>query len=216
MDIRVAGGAREGDLVVGNVYDKYGSRNPVVRRIMAGFDAAMTELVDRAAPRSVHEVGCGEGHWVLRWNRQGLPARGSDVSATAIELARENARQAGLPPDLFHARSIYDLRPGRDGADLIVCSEVLEHLDTPEAGLRALQRIVERHAILSVPREPLWRALNLARGGYVTALGNTPGHVNHWSARGFLRLVSEYFEVVEVRRPVPWTMVLCRPKPGPV
>jgi 2-polyprenyl-3-methyl-5-hydroxy-6-metoxy-1,4-benzoquinol methylase len=211
MKVRISGGAEDDGLVVGNAYDKYGSHNPIVRRIMAGFESAMTELVDSAGPSSLHEVGCGEGYWVLRWNEEGLSARGSDVSTRVIELARENAARKNLPPALFEARSIFELQPGRDGADLIVCSEVLEHLETPEAGLRALQRVVERYVILSVPREPLWRALNVARGSYVSALGNTPGHVSHWSRKSFLRLASEYFDVVEVRTPLPWTVALCRP-----
>ncbi len=215
MKVRIAGGPEEGGLVVGNAYDKYGSSNPIVRRIMAGFESALGELVSRANPANIHEVGCGEGYWVLRWRREGLAARGTDVSPTAIALARENADREDLPPTLFETRSIYELRPGRDAADLLVCTEVLEHLQTPEAGLRALQRVTEGHLIVSVPREPLWRALNLVRGSYLSTLGNTPGHLQHWSARGFERLVSDYFQVVAVRHPLPWTMLLCRPRPRP-
>jgi len=61
-----------------------------------------------------------------------------------------------------------------------------------------------------VPREPIWRALNLARGKYVRDLGNTPGHLGHWSRRGFLELLGGRLEVVAVRTPLPWTMALCR------
>jgi 2-polyprenyl-3-methyl-5-hydroxy-6-metoxy-1,4-benzoquinol methylase len=211
MKVRIAGGVLEDGLVAGNTYDKYASSNPVVKRIMAGFDLAMNALVARASPSTIHEVGCGEGYWTMRWAKEGLVVRGTDASARVIELARENAARANLPPALFEARSIYELEPGRDGADLVVCSEVLEHLEVPEAGLRALQRVVEGYLLLSVPREPLWRGLNLLRGSYLSAWGNTPGHLNHWSRGSFVRLASEYFEVVEVRTPLPWTMVLCKP-----
>jgi hypothetical protein len=61
-----------------------------------------------------------------------------------------------------------------------------------------------------VPREPLWRALNLARGAYVRDLGDTPGHVNHWSRRAFTALLARHGEVVEARAPLPWTMLLVR------
>ncbi|MBZ9922623.1 class I SAM-dependent methyltransferase, partial [Mesorhizobium sp. BR1-1-7] len=104
----------------------------------------------------------------------------------------------------------YEVMPERDGADLIVCCEVMEHLEEPQKALQALQRIARSDLILSVPREPLWRALNLARGKYVSALGNTPGHLQHWSQRGFISLVSQFFEVVEVLSPLPWTMLHCR------
>jgi hypothetical protein len=63
---------------------------------------------------------------------------------------------------------------------------------------------------VSVPREPLWRALNVARGAYLAQLGNTPGHVNHWSKRAFVSLLGRYGEVVEARSPFPWTMLLVR------
>jgi len=211
MSIRISGGATENGVVVGNAYDKYGAHNPLVKWMMQGFESALAGLVDRASPSAIHEIGCGEGYWVLRWHEQGLKVKGSDFSIGVIDLARENAVACGLPPELFEARSIYDLESGRDDADLVVCCEVLEHLEWPEAALRVLQRVVGRHLILSVPREPLWRVLNLARGRYLADWGNTPGHIQHWSQSDFVRLISAYFEVIEIRTPLPWTMLLCRP-----
>ena len=72
-----------------------------------------------------------------------------------IDLARANAVADGIPTDLFRQRSIYDLKPNEDGADLIVCCEVLEHLEDPQLGLAALRSVVTDHLIISVPREPL-------------------------------------------------------------
>jgi len=212
MNVKISGGGKENGVVFGNTYDKYGSQNPIVKWIMRGFESALTELVDKASPTSINEIGCGEGYWVLRWNTQGMQARGCDFSNRVIELARENAMNELLSPVLFETRCIYDLALGRDSADLVVCCEVLEHLEHPEAGLEALQSVVERHLIVSVPREPLWCALNLARGKYIANFGNTLGHIQHWSKGGFVRMVSKYFEVIEVRSPLPWTMLLCRPK----
>lgn len=213
MGIKVAGGVRENGVVVGNAYDKYGSRNWLVKRIMAGFELALSGLVERAAPKSIHEIGCGEGYWVLRWLEEGRQARGCDFSSHAIDLARQNADARALDSEcVFDVKSIYDLQSAEDSADLVVCCEVLEHLEDPDAGMRALQRVATGHLILSVPREPLWCVLNLARGKYIGSLGNTPGHLQHWSARGFVRWVEQYFEVIEVRSPLPWTMLLCRPR----
>jgi 2-polyprenyl-3-methyl-5-hydroxy-6-metoxy-1,4-benzoquinol methylase len=213
MNIRISGGAKENGVVVGNAYDKYGSRNPVVAWMMRGFESALSGFVAKAAPKSIHEIGCGEGYWVLRWNEQGLPARGSDFSRNVIEIARENALKRGLPQSLFAPpRSIYDLDADQDSADLVVCCEVLEHLENPEAALMALQRLNMQYLIVSVPREPLWRSLNLLRGKYVMRWGNTPGHIQHWSKNGFIELVSGYFEVIETKSPLPWTMLLCRPR----
>lgn len=209
-EVKVAGGLREDGVEIGNVFDKYGSRNPIVKRLMRGFHDALADFVARAKPESIHEVGCGEGFWVLTWQKQGIAARGSDFSTQVIDIARANAKAQGVAPDLFEARSLYELQADADRADLIVCCEVLEHLEHPEDGLKALQRIATDYVIVSVPREPIWRALNLARGKYPGQLGNTPGHVQHWSRRSFVGLVSQYFDVVAVRTPLPWTMLLCR------
>lgn len=212
MSIKIAGGAKENGIVIGNTYDKYGSRNPIVKWMMNGFESTLSELVNKASPESIHEIGCGEGYWVLSWNEKGLSARGCDFSVDVIDIARENAKKQALSPSLFEARSIYDLDTVQDSADLVVCCEVLEHLEDPESGLKALQRVARKHLIVSVPQEPLWCALNLARGKYITRFGNTPGHLQHWSKRSFVELVSKYFEIIEIRSPLPWTMLLCRPR----
>ncbi len=52
----------------------------------------------------------------------------------------------------------------------------------------------------------------MARGKYVRNLGNTPGHIQHWSSRQFEELVGSRFDVVAVQRPFPWTMVRARVK----
>jgi len=208
--MKISEGLREGGIVVGNNYNKYSTQNPIARRLMRGFSESLSALVSKAAPETIHEVGCGEGYWTLAWHQQGMQVKGSDFSEQVIALAQENAAEQGLPPTLFSRRSIYELAQGDDSADLIVCCEVLEHLDDPEAGLAALRRVATRNIILSVPREPLWCALNLARGKYWSSLGNTPGHIQHWSSRAFVDLVQKYFEVQEIRKPLPWTMLLCK------
>ena len=210
--MKVSGGIKEGGVVVGNTYDKYGSQNPIAKRLMSGFSGALSGLVEKASPNTIHEIGCGEGYWVMQWNKEGIQARGSDFSAQVIEIARSNATGNGLPADVYMQRSIYDVEAAQDSADLIVCCEVLEHIENPEAGLEALQRIATKHVIISVPREPIWCALNLARGKYLSKLGNTPGHIQHWSRSNFVTLVSQYFDIVELKSPLPWTMLLARVK----
>lgn len=129
------------------------------------------------------------------------------MSPEVIEEARAWTRRKGLEIP-YCVRDLYGFEPKRDGAELIVCCEVLEHLDDPEPALEVLTRLARPWLILSVPRESLWRTLNLLRESNVRRLGNTPGHLQHWSKNGFIDLLSEYARPVEVRSPMPWTMVL--------
>jgi 2-polyprenyl-3-methyl-5-hydroxy-6-metoxy-1,4-benzoquinol methylase len=192
----------------GNVYDKYSTPNPIERRLVSGFLAQLMQLVDQTAAGEAHEVGCGEGELALRLAGRGLRVRGSDAFAEVIGEARRRAAAAGADV-AYETRSVQELDPEHDAAELVLCCEVLEHLDDPAAALETLTELAQPWLIVSVPREPLWRALNLARLKYVRDLGNTPGHLSHWSRGGFLRFLEPRLEVVDVRSPLPWTMVLC-------
>ena len=180
---------------------------------MDGFLGRLEQLVDRTGAREAHEIGCGEGELAIRLARRGLDVRGSDASSEVIAEAGRRARAAGLELE-FKAAPVEALKPAEDAAELIVCCEVMEHLDDPQAALEKVARLASPWAIISVPREPLWRLLNLARLQYVSELGNTPGHLQHWSRRGFVRFVERRLELVELHSPPPWTMALCRSDRG--
>jgi 2-polyprenyl-3-methyl-5-hydroxy-6-metoxy-1,4-benzoquinol methylase len=197
------------EVPTGNTYDKYGSSNPVVKRLMGGFHSTLDELWARAAPRSILDVGCGEGVLTAEWAERLGDARVVGIDLDDPKLRAEWARR--VRPNLeFRVEEATSLSFADDEFDLACAIEVLEHVPEPEATLAEMARVASGHLLVSVPREPLWRALNVARGAYWRDLGNTPGHVNHWSRREFVALLSRYGTVEEARSPFPWTMVLVR------
>jgi ubiquinone/menaquinone biosynthesis C-methylase UbiE len=193
----------------GNTYDKYGSTNRFVRRLMASFEGALDELFARAAPESVLDVGCGEGGLTTQWAAR--LAGGTVVGIDLPDPKLEAHWRASDRPNLeFTTGRAEELPFGSDEFDLVAAIETLEHVADPERAVAELARVARRHVLVSVPREPLWRMLNVMRGAYVRQLGNTPGHVNHWSKHGFAQLLARHGEVIETRSPFPWTMVLLR------
>src|ERR1700733_4019296 len=202
-------------IVTGNTYDKYGSTNPVVRRLMAGFERDLDELFELAKPGSVLDVGCGEGVLVHQWAQRlaarnpADPARvvGIDLEEESIQAGWAERQAANLEYRVMEAAN---LPFADDEFDLASAIEVLEHVPDPEHTVSEMARCAERYLLVSAPREPLWRMLNMARGAYWPALGNTPGHLNHWSRRSFTQLLARYGRVMEVRSPFPWTMLLVR------
>jgi 2-polyprenyl-3-methyl-5-hydroxy-6-metoxy-1,4-benzoquinol methylase len=202
-------GAAAAEVPTGNTFDKYGSKNPVVRRLMSGFHETLDELWARAAPSSVLDVGCGEGVLTLQWAERLGDRRvvGIDLDDPKLRAEWDRRRRPNLE---FRAEEATRLTFADDEFDLAAAIEVLEHVPEPEATLAEMARVARNHLLVSVPREPLWRGLNMARGAYWRELGNTPGHVNHWSKRDFVSLLSRYGAVEEARSPFPWTMLLVR------
>jgi 2-polyprenyl-3-methyl-5-hydroxy-6-metoxy-1,4-benzoquinol methylase len=199
----------EEGIVTGNTYDKYGSSNPLVKRMMAGFERDLDELLEHADPASLLDVGCGEGVLVHQWAQRLADRRvvGIDLEEESIQAGWTQRTAANLEYRVMRAENL----PFADNEFGVACAiEVLEHVPDPEHTLAEMARCAEHHLLVSVPREPQWRMLNMARGAYWSALGNTPGHLNHWSRRSFVALLARYGEVLEVRSPFPWTMLLVR------
>jgi 2-polyprenyl-3-methyl-5-hydroxy-6-metoxy-1,4-benzoquinol methylase len=197
--------------VTGNTYDKYGSSNPVVRRLMATFERDLGQLFESVDPASVLDVGCGEAILTHKWATARPQSRvvGFDLEDPVIQAEWEQRRAPNLEYRILRAQEPFPFAEGEFA--LATAIEVLEHVPDPEHTLAEMTRCARGgHLLVSVPREPLWRALNTARGAYVRQLGNSPGHINHWSKRGFVSLVSRFGEVREVRSPFPWTMLLAR------
>lgn len=156
------------------------------------------------------EVGCGAGFSSQRL-REWLPSETnyavSDIGASLVKKAQR--RNPNVP---VVQQSVYELALPDKAVDVLIMMEVLEHLDRPDVALKELARVTRHHVLVSTPREPIWQALNMVRGKYVTSLGNTPGHIQHWSSVGLCRKVSPWFEVRAMRQPLPWTILLLSPR----
>lgn len=190
----------------GNSYDKYAAEHPLERRLVGRFLRTLDDLLPARPPRRVLEVGMGEGEITAR-----VRARYPDATVVGIDLfdpsLAEHWRARG------HVAAFADVArlPFPDATfDLVLGIEVLEHVTDPVQALDEVRRVGTDRFLLSVPREPIWRVANMARGRYLRDLGNTPGHVNHWSTRSFRGLVDGFFEVEDTRTPLPWTVVSAR------
>ncbi|RKQ90249.1 methyltransferase family protein [Solirubrobacter pauli] len=194
----------------GNVYDKYDTRNPVVRHLMRRFFAELDALVDPLAPGDLLDVGCGEGRVTEHLAERFAPdARVVGLDRDVPELraawaAREAPRIERMTGDA-HALPFAD-----DAFDVVTLIEMLQLVTDPPRALDEALRVARRAIVVTVPDEPLWRALNLARGAYVRERGNTPGHIHHWSRAAFADLLAARGEVVSLRRCRPWLLAVVR------
>jgi SAM-dependent methyltransferase len=192
---------------------KHESRNPIQRALIGNFTRAMLRLIATHKPRTILDVGCGEGYMLEAIANAGADAElaGLDLNPHAIDDARARlGDRARL--EVRDARELADLG---ERFDLVMMLEVLEHLDDPAAMLPLLGRLSRKYVLLSVPWEPCFRGLNLLRGKNVRALGNDPEHIQHWGRRSFRRFVEGRFRPVATPQVFPWVMVLAaNDRPG--
>lgn len=198
--------------IVGNTYDKYATKNPIARAMTNGFLSSVTELFNSVSPDSVLEVGCGEGHLSqhLLNNSVRRPS-----SLRACDLSIDQVAEGLDPMIQFEVASIYELPYEDNSYDLVVCCEVLEHLEEPSKGLSELCRVAKQSVLISTPWEPVWRMLNMARGKYLSDFGNTPGHIQNFSRSELINLASSHMRITDKKTPLPWTILLGKPLDKP-
>ncbi|MBI3572874.1 MAG: class I SAM-dependent methyltransferase, partial [Candidatus Kerfeldbacteria bacterium] len=161
---------------------KYLGSNPVQQWFLRRFLDRLVDMIASQQPVSILEVGCGEGY-LLNQIHERLPdvkKQGYDVFEAALHEGRRL-----FPKLTLETGDIYDLPDDDSSWDLVVASEVLEHLANPDAALRELQRVAKRAVVLTVPHEPWFRLGNLGRLQNLSRFGNHPEHVNLWTKRQF-------------------------------
>jgi ubiquinone/menaquinone biosynthesis C-methylase UbiE len=191
---------------IGNHYNKEEATHPLEKKLVAGFTAALEGLLPASAS-SVLEVGCGEGDQLQKVLQRVGADRVVGLDLVDVELEGSWAGLTGV--DLLWG-SAYDLPFPSDSFDLVLALEMLEHVDEPDTVLAEIARVATGPVIISVPWEPVWRLGNLARRRYVRELGNTPGHIQHYTRRSIINRIGRHLDVVDVRKPFPWTFVLAQ------
>lgn len=184
--------------------DKYTKSGSIGDFLVQNFFKTIGQLAPKNVT-SVLEVGCGAGYSMQHLQK----FFGPNVSYTACDIDPELVtltKQKNPNVTCLNA-SIYELPFPDHSFDMVVCLEVLEHLEYPEKALSELARVSKHYIIASTPREPMWRVLNMMRGKYWSDFGNTPGHINHWSSHGLRKLLGKYFDIIKVAKPIPWTII---------
>ncbi len=197
---------------------KYHTKNPIYNYLVNGFNSTVKSyfenVKDIEKPKRILEIGVGEGQ-ITELCLSVFPDAtfiAADIAKGILDVAQENL-SAYSDRVSFEVQDITKLTFDDNSFDMVICCEVLEHVPGPRVGMAELSRVLKPggHAVLSVPNEPLWRVLNMARGYYWKDFGNTPGHVNHWSTSAFRKdIVDHNFMVIKTARPLPWSMFLCR------
>lgn len=187
-------------------YRKHTHWNPIQRALIAYFYWIVFRLLRKIKPNKILDVGCGEGFTLnkLRENKIGNYIEGVEYLQDAIDLGKK------LYPEIkIKKGNIYSLPYINNQFDMVLCTEVLEHLDDPVKGLKEIIRVSKKYCLISVPNEPFFMLENLVRLKNVSRWGNDLDHRNHWSYFSFKKfLKKEKIKIVEYKAPLPLPLLI--------
>jgi len=189
---------------------KYNNRNPIHRLALGRFFDRIAAELDTLQPPSVLEFGCGEGLFLKEVQQRGVRFEdyvGLDLRDDALATARSLH-----PRRRFENAELFRWKAPEEGFDLVIASQVLEHIPDPDPTLARLVEMCSGQLLLTVPLEPWFRILNFVRGRDLRRLGNHPEHVNLWTFSRFRSFVADHAEVVRAYRVFPFTVVIAKPK----
>ena len=190
-------------------YRKHTSKNPLQKFLIDNFKKTLAKEVKKLNVNSILDGGAGEGFTLeyLRVRNIGKTYEGIDFFGKAVEIGSKIHPKITLKKE-----SIYELPYKDNSFDLVLSTEVLEHLKEPKIALKEIVRVSKKYVLLSVPNEPIFMLSNLLRGKNVSRFGNDIEHINHWGFLGFERFVKENVgikvHVLSKKYPFPWTMLV--------
>ena len=187
-------------------YKKYTSKNPFQRFLIENFYKILLQIIGNLKAETILDAGCGEGFTLVRLQNLGSAKRleGIDYSLEVIALGKK------MHPALILRQGDINIMPYNNNCfDLVICSEVLEHLEYPQKALKEIERVSKRYCLLSVPNEPFFMIANLLRGKNLSRLGNDIEHINHWSSKSFEKFVKENgWKPLVIKTSFPWVLIL--------
>jgi 2-polyprenyl-3-methyl-5-hydroxy-6-metoxy-1,4-benzoquinol methylase len=178
-------------IITGNHYDKYNSKNFLVKFIMNKYFFTLNSYLNRIKFNEILEIGCGEGNIIdfVKNKFKNISVTGYDIDESLIASLKKRYEKDSFGIKYLDSKDFSEKKK----YDLVLCLEVLEHIKNYPAALKNLSKIKSNYVLISVPNEPFFRLANVCRFKYLSRFGNTPGHVNNFSYFGFKKLIRKYF-----------------------
>lgn len=186
-------------------YQKNITKNPISKFFLDNFYTVLLDDLRELKPNSLLDAGCGEGFTLAKLKNAKICKKleGIEYIDDAIVLGKKIN-----PKIIIKKGTIYKLPYKANSFDVVLCTEVLEHLEEPEKALLELKRVAKKYLVLSVPNEPLFTIQRILRGKNVLRLGAHPEHLQHWSSGAFKQFVAKHVKILSDKTPLPWTLVV--------
>lgn len=159
--------------------------NYVYRDIVKMIDECLGK--NKIKNKKVLDYGCGAGTLSFYMSSKGISVVGVDISNDAVKMCKQNAAQFNLKNIDFINSGKIPRKIKRVKFDLIICSEVIEHVDADTKLIRGLAGLLKNNGsiIITTPsiNAPLYRM------GLLNEFDKRVGHLRRYSEEGLLRKI---------------------------
>lgn len=132
--------------------------NPLIRWQERHRRQGFLRMVDAKPGEVVADIGCESGYMASSLVERGCQVICVDIDPALLKLAQQ---RVGLDKAKYLVSDIRSIHLPDASVDVVIASEILEHVPDPEIGLRELIRITRPNGriFLSFPNEPLVLAI---------------------------------------------------------
>lgn len=128
-------------------YKKHQNQNPLQKALIDNFYTELFKMVKPLRAKTILDVGCGEGFTLQKLKEKGIGLKneGIDYSHDAVEMGNK------IYPELkIKQGDVYKLDYKNESFELVICTEVLEHLDNPKKAIDEIRRVSSKYIVFSV------------------------------------------------------------------